>query len=279
MTISSSTGLPSPYASAASCWRPSRLIESAWFEHAPFAAWILETQRPRTLVELGTHRGFSLFAFAEFADRLGLDTRMFALDSWEGDDHAGFYDEAVYGSVRAIAEGHHADRVELVRGYFSDSAARFADTAIDLLHIDGRHGYEDVKEDFETYLPMMSERGVVLFHDCYEFREGFGVHRFWDEIAGRWPSFRFHHGHGLGVLAVGDEVAEGVLSFLDYASAHEDEVRAFYSHEGSRVTEDFVIRAQLSRVDALEREVAELRSSTSWKVTAPLRALGGLRRR
>jgi hypothetical protein len=239
----------------------------------------MEALRPSTLVELGTHLGFSFFAFAEFADRLGLDTRMFALDSWEGDDHAGFYDESVYRSVLEIAERDFPHRAELVRGYFSASAPRFADDSVDLLHIDGRHGYEDVKEDFETYLPKVSSRGVVLFHDCYEFREGFGVFRFWEEIAGRWPSFRFHHGHGLGVLAVGDETPASVLAFLDYAASHEDEVRDFYAGEGRRVVEEYVTRARAGRVEELERELDEVRASTSWRVTAPLRAVGGLRSR
>ncbi|WP_246139999.1 class I SAM-dependent methyltransferase [Protaetiibacter larvae] len=239
----------------------------------------MDALRPRTLVELGTHTGFSFFAFAELADRLGLDTRLFALDSWEGDDHAGFYDESVYESVKAIAEADFPHRTELIRGYFSESAPRIDDNSVELLHIDGRHGYEDVREDFEEYLPKVADNGVVLFHDCYEFREGFGVHRFWDEIADRWPSFRFHHGHGLGVLAVGTDVPDSVLAFIEYANSHEHEVRDFYAQLGARVTEEYVVREQAARAGALEAEIADLRASTSWKVTSPLRALGALRLR
>lgn len=269
----------SAYRSAASFWLPSHYLESAWFGHAPFAAWLLEAMRPRTVAELGTHRGFSLFAFAEFAERLGLDTRIWALDSWEGDDQAGFYDENVYATVRTIAQNHYADRVELVRGYFSDSVSRFEDGSIDLLHIDGRHGYEDVREDYETYLPKLSSRGVVLFHDCYEFREGFGVHRFWDELATRHPSFRFHHSHGLGVLAVGDDVAPAVLEFLAAAERDAEEVRAFYAERGDVVIQEYGLRVHASRAASLERELADLRASRSWRITAPIRAVTGARAR
>ena len=279
MSNSAAPRLPSPYASAASYWRPSRLIASAWFEHAPFAAWILEAQRPQTFVELGTHHGFSFFAFAEFADRLGLDTHLTAVDTWRGDDHAGFYDDSVYETVRSVVDDVFSHRAELVRGYFSEALSGFGDGTIDLLHIDGRHGYDDVKEDFETYLPKMSSHGVVLFHDCFEFREGFGVHRLWREIAGRWPSFRFPHGHGLGVLAVGDQVDERVLSFIEYASAHEDEVADFYARQGLAVKQEYSVRALAGRVAGLEVEIAQLRASTSWRVTAPLRRIAAIRSR
>lgn len=34
--------------------QPPMLAESAWLEHAPFAAWLIEKLRPKCLVELGT---------------------------------------------------------------------------------------------------------------------------------------------------------------------------------------------------------------------------------
>ena len=188
---------------------------SAWLEHAPFAFWLIDELRPRSVVELGTHWGFSFFVFAEAVRRLGIETEISALDTWEGDDQAGFYGEDVYESVRSTAEQEYPGFTRLLRGYFSDSTTRSsADDSVDLLHIDGRHGYEDAREDYEQWRSTVRDGGVVLFHDIAEYGDGFGVWQLWEELAPRHPSFAFSHGHGLGVLGVGDVRSEGLAGAL-----------------------------------------------------------------
>jgi hypothetical protein len=61
-----------------SFWFPEHLCESAWIERAPFAFWLIDAHRPSTLVELGTHWGFSFFAFCQVVKGLGLETECFA---------------------------------------------------------------------------------------------------------------------------------------------------------------------------------------------------------
>jgi hypothetical protein len=57
----------------------------------------------------------------------------------------------------------------------------------DLIFIDGDHTYEGVKRDFENYRGLLSERGVILFHDVdpdhvFKTTVGGEVWRFWQDL-------------------------------------------------------------------------------------------------
>src|SRR5262245_15208112 len=77
-------------------WMPARLVESAWLGHNPFAFWLTAVLRPSVLVELGTHGGASYCAFCQAISIASLGTAAYAVDTWEGDEHSGFYGEQVY---------------------------------------------------------------------------------------------------------------------------------------------------------------------------------------
>lgn len=182
---------------------PTWYAPSTWVQHAPFLFWLIETQRPRNFVELGSHFGYSFFAACQQVSASGLDTQCTAIDTWSGDEHAGYYSDSVFGHVSKHAAAHYAGFASLKRMTFDAALADVAPGSIDLLHIDGRHFYDDVKHDFESWLPKVATQGIVLFHDTQVRERGFGVHQLWSEIARAYPSFEFRHGHGLGVIAVG----------------------------------------------------------------------------
>ncbi|WP_448809343.1 class I SAM-dependent methyltransferase [Agromyces bauzanensis] len=252
--------------------------------------------RPRSVLELGTHNGFSFFVFCEAIARSGLDAGAVAVDSWVGDEHAGFYGEEVFGAVSAIREARYPSIATLFRGWFDDAAHVVEDGSVDLLHIDGRHGYDDVTHDFEAWLPKLSDRAVVLLHDTAEHLPGFGVWKFWEEVERRFPSFAFRHGHGLGVLAVGNAAPQRLIDLMSSDRGTQESVRRVYEalgrdisreHEARRSTEARLAELE-ARVVALASEAHELRgdveglrherehilASTSWRLTSPLRAVG-----
>lgn len=217
-------------------WRPARLgYDSAWTAHVPFAHWIVGAARPRMLVELGTHNGVSYSAFCEAVIRARLDTRCFAIDTWEGDEHAGRYGEDVFQDLHGFHEQHYGGFSELLRCTFDAALEYIPDGAIDLLHIDGLHSYEAVRHDFDSWLPKLSDRAVVMFHDCNVRERGFGVWRLFDELRARYPAFEFLHEHGLGVLAVGHDVpadVAGLCALRDPAVINA--VRERFSQLGER---------------------------------------------
>jgi GT2 family glycosyltransferase len=199
---------------------PRSGVPSAWYGHVPFAYWIMTALRPRLFVELGTQHGVSYAAFCDAASRAALDTRCFAIDTWQGDEHAGLYEEDVYENLRAFHDVRFGAFSELIRTTFDHALTYFEDGSIDLLHIDGCHSYEAVRHDFESWRPKLSPRAVVLFHDTNVRERDFGVWRFWAELRSR-PKFEFLHGHGLGVLALGHEVPEAVLQLCNLSEASE----------------------------------------------------------
>jgi GT2 family glycosyltransferase/glycosyltransferase involved in cell wall biosynthesis len=194
-------------------WPPSRItLDSAWYGHVPFAHWLIGQHRPASIVELGTHNGVSYAAFCDAVLNEKLDARAIAVDTWKGDEHAGFYGDEVYEELRKFHDHRYAAFSTLMRCRFDEALAFVPDGSIDLLHIDGRHRYEDVSEDFHGWVPKLSARAVVLFHDTNVRERDFGVWRLWSEVSVTHPSFEFLHGHGLGVLALGREVGGAVAA-------------------------------------------------------------------
>ena len=149
-------------------------MPSAWTGHAPFLKFLVREMEPRTFVELGVHNGFSYFVGCQAIQECKIQTKAFAIDHWVGDSQAGFFDESVYQGVVAANQKYSAFST-LLKMSFDEALKHFGENSIDLLHVDGFHSYESVKQDFETWLPKMSTNGVVLLHDIHVRRDTFGV--------------------------------------------------------------------------------------------------------
>ncbi len=209
-------------------YRPGNL--GTWSGHLPFASDLVCTVKPSLLVELGTHYGESYFGFCQAVRECGLDCRCFAVDTWRGDAHAGFYGEDVYREVDGYNQQEYAGFSTLVRDTFNQANALFAPESIDLLHIDGLHTYAAVKHDFDSWFPKVKPGGVVLLHDVNVRHADFEVWRLWEELAREYPSFSFHHWWGLGVLwKPGGEATSPFLKLLFEADAETaDRIREKY---------------------------------------------------
>ena len=103
--------------------------------------------------------------------------------------------------------------------YFEKAVDLFEDSSIDILHIDGLHTYEAVKNDYETWRPKLSHSAVVLFHDTQVRKDNFGVWQYWAELRQNFGGFEFLHSAGLGVLFHGSRVDDSLMALCQVASS------------------------------------------------------------
>jgi hypothetical protein len=222
-----------------------RLLKSPWWiGHIPFAYELIGRLRPTIIVELGTYSGSSFAAFCQAVEACGLDAKCYGIDLWEGDIHMGRFDEDIFTEISAYATSTYPATARLVRKDFSEAAADFGDGTVDLLHIDGTHTFEAVSSDFHTWLPKVSDRGVVLFHDVNvtvgntgQAALRFGVRKLFDSVKASYPHCEFSHCWGLGVLAVGRNAPPAVMELIEMARSRD--VSAYFAEKGALVSRRF----------------------------------------
>ncbi len=173
-----------------------------WTGHTFFAYDLVRNLEPERIVELGTFKGTSLYSFSQAAKDSALDTEIFAVDTWEGEEQTGEYGDEVYDLVRKIVRKHYPEQnVKLLRMLFNETVKEFKDESIDILHIDGLHTYEAVKDDYNTWKDKVKKDGVIIFHDVNV--SDFGVCKVFEEAIADNPNsigLKFKHNYGLGVL-------------------------------------------------------------------------------
>ncbi|MFU8787390.1 MAG: class I SAM-dependent methyltransferase [Methylobacter sp.] len=232
---------------------------NAWIGHLPFAAWVIKEVKPNVFVELGTHTGNSYFSFCQAADENGIPTKCYAVDTWQGDEHAGLYDDAVFAQVNRYHQEHYAAFSRLLRMTFDEAVTYFADKSIDLLHIDGLHTYEAVRHDFETWLPKLAPGAIVLFHDTNVRERDFGVWRLWEELQAAYPNnLEFMHSNGMGVLQLNDAPDGKKLDWLQPDSGQKQSLIPYFTALGARQLEHFELRNVNSELSNVNSELSRL---------------------
>jgi predicted O-methyltransferase YrrM len=175
---------------------------------------IVRRQRPRTVVEIGTHNGGTLYAWCQCAAK---DALIVSIDL-PGGPFGGGYTNGSIPVLKAFARPHQTVVLLQADSHLQSTLAKLLAIlvdhdrdGIDFLFIDGDHTYDGVRADFEDYAPAVSAGGLIALHDIAPYPElpECQVERFWDEqIRGRGHrTHEFIHpgpllGCGIGVVEV-----------------------------------------------------------------------------
>ena len=117
--------------------------------------------------------------------------------------------------------------------------------------------------DFDTWLPKLSDRGVVLLHDTNCRERDFGVWRLWDELRQAYPHFAFVHGHGLGLLAVGRGLPPPIGRLFELPPDRAVRFRQFYFRLGRQIEEGYERTRLIGDVRTRADEIVGLRAGLS----------------
>ena len=210
----------------------AKLRVSPWEGHRVFAYDLVKFLEPNLIVELGTHYGCSFFSFCQVVKDFKLNTKIIAIDTWQGDIQAGFYGDEVFGTINKTIDVYFKDLdIDLKRKIFDEALEEIEDESIDILHIDGLHTYNAVAHDYYTWLRKLKKNGIILFHDIASYL-GYGSNKFWQEIKEKYkyPFLEFSHSWGLGVLfpkgdkiykSLKEENIEDKVKFYQYKALYE----------------------------------------------------------
>lgn len=138
----------------------SGLGDSGWLLHG-----LVRSQKPDVAVEIGSAHGYSTCLLA-LALEQNMRGHLWAIDPHEenhwSDDNARDTFDAINRNLEAMGEASR--RVTIIR-HRTKGAEHLLPAEIDLAFIDGDHGYESVKHDWECLRTRMRAFGIIVFHD------------------------------------------------------------------------------------------------------------------
>jgi len=143
---------------------------------------LIEETRPSIIIEVGTWFGGSAIHMAHACRRLGLQTRIYCVDTWLGagefwNHHAherthclrlknGY--PSVYYDFLANVVGHECQDIIVPipnTSFIASTIFEYHKIKAELIYIDGSHAYEDVKSDVLCYEKLLQPGGVIFGDD------------------------------------------------------------------------------------------------------------------
>jgi len=165
---------------------------------------LARTLRPKHTVVLGSLRGFSPVCFSLGIKDNNNGGKLSFVDVGYSDVIDGKENasggEGFWKNKRGVKTLFHKFKVDKIVTPYILKTSQFVEVfqkkkmlPIDLLFIDADHRYEGFKYDFETYSSLLSENGVIAFHDVLADEKtngySFGIKKYYIEQLADNPNF------------------------------------------------------------------------------------------
>ena len=165
-----------------------------WNGDAPIFKRMVEQVRPKVIVEVGSWKGQSTVSLAKACKELGLDTKIYCVDTWLGaiefythqteerdlmKKHG--YPQVYYQFISNLYHEGVIDMVETIP--LPSNVAHVVVPQADLIYIDASHEYQDVADDIENFSKKLNDGGI-MFGDDYNNSVFPGVRQAVDEANG-----------------------------------------------------------------------------------------------
>jgi cephalosporin hydroxylase len=147
-------------------------------------ASLVQKQRPKSLLEIGTRNGGTFFMLCQLADPHATVISLDLPGGRFGGGYGGFR-IPVLRRMKQTEQQLHLLRADSHSATTLDQVHKVLQgTRLDLLFIDADHSYEGVKLDFEMYSPLVKSGGIIAFHDIVHGQPDLvgGVEQFWNEV-------------------------------------------------------------------------------------------------
>jgi cephalosporin hydroxylase len=166
-------------------------------------ARIVAELRPRTVLEIGTYHGGTLFIHSRLASPnatlISIDLPGSLLGRLWRWMHA-----PIFNRFTRRGQEMHLLRADSHRKETLSTVSKLLDgRQLDLLFVDGDHSYAGVRADFEMYASLVRPGGVVAFHDIAVQPPPSEVARFWNQIKLSYPHREILHGTGKHAMGIG----------------------------------------------------------------------------
>jgi predicted O-methyltransferase YrrM len=162
----------------------------------------VKSLRPQTILEIGTHRGGTLFLWTRFA---APEATLISIDLPRG-KFGGGYSPFRVPMYRRFAKANQ--QLHLLRADSHSPRTRthaqqlLAGRPLDLLFIDGDHTFDGAKSDWQMYSPLVRPGGLIVFHDIAGVYADTQVKSFWDTLKPQY-SHREYISHPNGKFGIG----------------------------------------------------------------------------